>query len=408
MNNNASGSSPKLIAVLALAFGVVVFDRNALGFVGPFLAADLHLTNTQLGVLSAATALTWSIACVIVGTLSDVIGRRRALLLGSVIVFSLCSVVSGLASSFALLLASRLIMGFADGGVLPIAQALIALDSPAAHRGRNAGIVQNAGAFFMGAFLAPLLLVWVANHYGWRNAFFLAAAPGFVCAALIAMIVREPSSPAPSLPAERRIGSSGFLSLFRYRNIWLCIFISGAMVAWLILGYVFLPLYYVNQLHLRPDVMGPLMAVLGLSGALFSAIVPGLSDRIGRRPVIVIFCAVGATVPLAAMYLHDSVWILGLAVFAGWSASGAFPLFMATVPFESIPKRYLGSAVGLTMGFGEATGGVLGPAAAGRVADTFGLNAVMLLMAACALLGAIIAVFLRETAPLRIAVRAVA
>ena len=130
---------------------------------------------------------------------------------------------------------------------------------------------------------------------------------------------------------------------------------------------------------------------------------PGLSDRIGRKPVMVAFCAIGATVPLAALYVHGPVWVLGLIVFAGWAASGAFPLFMATVPFESIPPRYLGSAVGLTMGFGEATGGVLGPGMAGRVADRFGLSAVMLLMAACALAGAAIALFVRETAPKRVA-----
>jgi len=41
MQNRTGGTSnPKLIAVLALAFGVVVFDRNAMGFVGPFVAAD--------------------------------------------------------------------------------------------------------------------------------------------------------------------------------------------------------------------------------------------------------------------------------------------------------------------------------------------------------------------------------
>jgi MFS family permease len=408
MHNITRGSSnPKLIAVLALAFGVVVFDRNAMGFVGPFVAADLRLSNTELGVLSASTALTWSIACVLIGALSDAIGRRRALLIGSVIIFSFCSVLSGLATSFAVLLASRLLMVFADGGVLPIAQALIALDSPAEHRGRNAGIVQNAGAFFMGAFLAPLLLVWIANHYGWRSAFFLAAAPGFVCAALLAAVVRAPAAretrPAQQAPAAAQavIEDGGFWSLFKYRNVWLCIFISGAMVAWLIIGYVFLPVYYLNARHMSPAVMGPLMAVLGLSGTLFSAVVPGLSDRIGRKPVIVAFCAIGATVPLAAIYHHGPVWSLGLIAFGGWSASGAFPLFMATVPFESIPARYLGSAVGLTMGFGEATGGVLGPGIAGRVADRFGLSSVMFLMAGCALAGAAIAMFLRETAPRR-------
>ena len=66
---------------------------------------------------------------------------------------------------------------------------------------------------------------------------------------------------------------------------------------------------------------------------------PGLSDRIGRKPVVVAFSAVGALVPLAVLHYDGSLAILGLLVFVGWSASGVFPLFMATIPAETISIR---------------------------------------------------------------------
>ena len=68
--------------------------------------------------------------------------------------------------------------------------------------------------------------------------------------------------------------------------------------------------------------MSVLMSVLGLSAAFFSFVVPALSDRFGRRPVIVIFNFIGLLVPLAALYFPGSLFMLGTLIFIGWSASG--------------------------------------------------------------------------------------
>ena len=117
------------------------------------------------------------------------------------------------------------------------------------------------------------------------------------------------------------------------------------------------------------------MSVLGLSAAFFSFVVPALSDRFGRRPVIVIFNLIGLLVPLAALHFHGSLFMLGTLIFFGWSASGTFPLFMGTVPSETIPARYVATSLGMVVGLGEILGGVGAPAIAGRAADHYGLQA---------------------------------
>jgi MFS transporter, ACS family, hexuronate transporter len=104
-------------------------------------------------------------------------------------------------------------------------------------------------------------------------------------------------------------------------------------------------------------------------------------------------------VPLAVLYFHGSLYILGALVFLGWAASGTFPLFMATIPSETVPARYVATAVGLSFGVGEILGGVSAPALAGSAADAFGLNAPLFIQAACALVGTVLAMSLRETAP---------
>jgi MFS family permease len=148
--------------------------------------------------------------------------------------------------------------------------------------------------------------------------------------------------------------------------------------------------------------MSWLMSVLGLSAAFFSFIVPGLSDRYGRRPVVVIFNLVGILVPLAALYFTGSLYALAALIFVGWSASGTFPLFMATIPSETIPARYVATSLGMVVGLGEILGGVLGPALAGRAADLHGLSAPLYIQAGCAVAGMLLALLLRETAPVRV------
>jgi predicted MFS family arabinose efflux permease len=221
-------------------------------------------------------------------------------------------------------------------------------------------------------------------------------------AVLIARYVHEPEGkPAPAAAAAAETVS--YLAMLRYRNMILCVLMSIFMVAWMVLGWAFLPLFYVKVRQLSAGQMSVLMSLLGLSAAFFSFIVPRLSDRLGRRPVVVASNLLGVLVPLAALYFDGPLYLLGALIFLGWSASGTFPLFMGTIPSETIPARYVATSMGLTVGIGEILGGVSGPAAAGWAADRYGLTAPILIQAGCAVAGALLALALKETAPSRVA-----
>jgi len=396
----------KLIWVLTITFGFVFFDRNAANFMMPFIANDLHFNNSQVGLVASALSFTWAVAAFLGGAYSDRTGNRKSFLLITVVAFSLCSFASGIAASFASLFATRLLMGLAEGPILPIAQSLVAIESTAAKRGNNMGVMQNFGSNLLGSFAAPLVLVAVASSYGWRWAFFLAGVPGLIMALLIAKYVRQPGAtitpvnPAAATAAPLPAPRMGYGAMLQHRNMWLCMLIAIFMVAWMVLGWAFLPLFYTKVRLISNGRMSVLMSVLGLSAAFFSFVVPALSDRFGRRPVIVIFNFIGLLVPLAALYFQGSLFVLGALIFVGWSASGTFPLFMGTVPSETIPARYVATSLGIVVGLGEILGGVSAPAIAGRAADQYGLQAPIAIMAVCAIIGTVLALFLRETAPI--------
>ncbi len=189
--------------MLSLNFGVLFFDRNALNFLMVFVQPDLKLTGTQVGLTASALSFSWAIAAFVVGAWADRTGKRKLFLIAASTAFALCSFMSGLANSFAVLFAARLLMGAVEGGVAPVSHSMIVLAVPPERLGLAQGVTQNFGSNLFGSFIAALLLVWVAQHLGWHNAFFIAGLPGLVCAVLIWLFVDEPPMPArPAAPAE--------------------------------------------------------------------------------------------------------------------------------------------------------------------------------------------------------------
>ncbi|HEY4342469.1 MAG TPA: MFS transporter [Steroidobacteraceae bacterium] len=404
----------RMIGVLTLMFGFVFFDRNAMGNLAPFITTSLHLTNGQIGALSSGLSICWAISGFAVGTLSDALGRRKSILLITVVIFSVCSVLSGLAPSFGVLLASRMLMGLAEGPILPIAQSLVVLESSESRRGFNMGVMQNLGSNLIGSFAGPVILTVLAEYFSWRGAFFVAAVPGLICAALVWLYVREPAKdaqvavadvdPGVHVAARPTTAASTLAQAMGYRNMWICILLSIVMVPWMILGWTFLPTIYGSLRHLSHSETSWLVGALGISAAVFAFIVPGLSDRFGRKPIMIIFTFIGIFYPIAALYYQGSSWMLAALVFLGWSASGTFPLFMATIPSETIPSRYVATTLGLVMGLGELIGGGLVPWLSGRVADYYNNLAVTMWIASgLAVIATVLTLFLVETAPVKVA-----
>jgi MFS transporter, ACS family, hexuronate transporter len=409
----------RLVALLSLNFGILFFDRNSLNFIMPFVKPDLGLTNTQVGLTSSALSFAWALSALLVGAAADRSGRRKTYLVAATIAFSLCSFLSGLATSFFVLLGSRLLMGLADGGIAPISQSITALAVSPARRGLAMGVMQNFGSNLLGSFAAPVLLVAFATAYGWHRAFYISGIPGLISAFLIWRFIREPARlpvrlparlpdllpaevPAPAVaPASDRPQSlrSRLGEIFSHRNIPLCCCIASLLVGYLVICWTFAPLFLTQVRGFTPTQMGWLMGTLGISATIGSFVVSGLSDRVGRKPVVVFTCFLGLILPFGALFYHGSIWILAATFFFGWAVNGAFPLFMATIPSESVNANHMTTAMAIIMGAGEVFGGVLAPAAAGWGADVTGLSAAMwILMGLCVVAG-ILALGLKETAP---------
>jgi predicted MFS family arabinose efflux permease len=390
-----------MVALLSFNFGILFFDRNALNFLMPFVVPELHLSNTQVGLTASALSFTWAIAGFLLGAASDRSGRRKVYLVTATCAFSVCSCVSGLATTFFVLLASRLLMGVAEGGVLPISQSMTAASVSAERRGLAMGVMQNFGSNLFGSFVAPVVLVAFATAFGWHRAFFIAGVPGLLSAFLLWWFIREPVAvaPGPAATASAAHPRAGMGEIFAHRNMILCAIIAVLLVAYLVVCWAFMPLFLTQVRGFSPGKMGWLMGTLGISSALGSFVVPGLSDWVGRKPVMVLVPLLGAILPLGALYYSGSAWVLAAIFFFGWALNGVFPLFMGTIPSETVNPRHVATALGVVMGTGEVLGGALSPAIAGWAADIAGLAAPLWIMFCLCILAGLLALGLEETAP---------
>ena len=407
-NEQSSDLQPRrsefaIVTVLSLCWGFVILDITGINVLMPFIAPNLRLDNTHIGLLESAYWLPFGLSSYLTGEIADRIGRRKTLFLVVMLLFAIFSVLPGLTHSFTSIMIARLIMGLFEGPVLPMAQSIIATKCPPERRAMDMGIVQNVGSGVLGL-MAPILLVALAVHWGWRAGFFFVALPSLICAACIARFfppdraLHDVGATVSATEAAQH-GRQGIREILRYRNIWLCVINACLFTAFVLIARGYMPLFFIQVKHMLPERMGILMSLLAVSGLILGVLFPAMADRIGRKPTAVISSLLGLACPLAALYYGGPWQVLGLLMFIGWAPGSACILFLATIPSETVPAQSISTAIGLTFAIGTLVGGFIGPAVAGWSSDQWGLQSSLLIDAGCALAMAIVSLGLRETRP---------
>ena len=382
-----------LLALLSVTFGLVFIDRFALVYLSPFIAKDLNLSNTQLGLLVSALGTTWALSGYFTTAWAEKNNKKKIIFVISVILFSIASVSSGLAVGFGMLLLSRLLMGFFEGPTLPLIQSFIAKESSANRAGLNMGILQSFGSTLFGFLIAPILLVALAEQYGWRSTFFFAGIPGLIMAFLCWKFIKPTTAESKQSIDDK---SLSFSELMQFKNMRITVVLSCLFLTWLNGCMTFMPRYFTDIQGFTEGEMGKTMGLMGVASLIAGIFVTALSDKFGRKPITIIFIFIGIFFPLSIVFLKG----FGLqipAMFFGYFMFGTFPVVLGTVPAETVPIHSTGKAIGLVAGAGELFGGVLMPFVCGILADKFGLQAPFYLSAAAATLALIVSFSLIET-----------
>lgn len=380
------------------------YDIALLAFIMPALAADLHLSPQQIGIVFSSTFGGMFVGALVGGVAADHFGRLRVFKY-TLLLFSCATAVSGFVSSFEALLVLRFIAGLGLGGEQPVSYAYVSEMTPSKYRGRIVGFVE--AMWGLGAMLAGGVALLLVPRYGWQAAFFAGAAPAALvwffrlgisesprwflinnrqsdAEAQLLRIEEEVRAEHGALPAIPEYAPTvqmeikgGFLGLFAaaYRKqtvmlgiVWFCsLFGFWGINSWIptLLKQSGYSLFASIGIYF-------LMNTMGVPGSLIGAF---LSDRIGRKIPLTTYWLLAAVITAAygwALSEHvDVVAMVLLGIFAVMLMLGGFAVLYAYTP-ENFPTEMRGAGAGLSNSLGRI-GAMTSPALVGALYPQLGL-----------------------------------
>jgi len=321
------------------------FDLVVLGTITPVLLSGKvwGYTPETAAAVSTAGLVGMMFGALMIGTVTDVIGRRRALLV-AVAAFSLFTLLCAFAPSAGVFGLLRFLAGLGLGGCLPTAITLVTEYAPHGRNGGPTTLIMTG--YHIGAMLTALLGILVIPSLGWRALFVIGAVPALV---LIPLMVRYlPESPVFQ---GDRPGLESVKSLLRpgYRRPTIAFWVTTFMGLLLVYGLnTWLP-------QIMREAGYPLGAALSLllvlnAGAIVGLLVAGrIADKVPMRPVTLGWFA-GATITLALL----SVRLPGPVLYVVVLLAGCFVFAAQVLVYAYIGRIY--SAENRATGLGWAAG----------------------------------------------------
>jgi len=366
-------------------------DRQALSIAAPLVRGELKLDNAQLGILLSAFLYSYAFMHLVVGWMLDRFPLRVTYAL-FVISWSLSQALAGLARGFGSLFGARLLLGAFEAAAQPGAARIIASILPQKDRSMANGLMMSGGS--LGALVAPVIMIWLANTIGWRAGFLVLGGFGIVWSLLWLLWFRPPSGMLAGSKAQAGLApAEPWSDILRSPKFWSCV--AGAMFGTPIIHITsaWIPTYFVQQWNLPVNAgLGAYLLIiyagsdfgfLGGGAAVSLLIRRGLRVAAARKIVMFgsMLLMLGATLvpftprPEWAVFL---VFCLNMGR-ASWGAN-----FLAFN--QDIAPGRVGMMVGI-MGFIGALSGALLVWAIGVLSKSAGFTIPFLLLGGLALLG---------------------
>ncbi|HEX5178864.1 MAG TPA: MFS transporter [Gemmatimonadaceae bacterium] len=366
----------------ALGFALDGLDFTIYTLVLGTVIAVWHVGRGPAGLTVTATLVCSAIGGWIAGYVSDHVGRVRALQL-TVLWFAVFSLLSAVSQSFTQLALSRALLGFGFGGEWTAGAALMSEVVRPRYRGRAVGSVQSGWAVGWGSAVILQVIVYslVPDRQAWRWMFALGFIP-----ALYVLFVRRYIEEPPVARRARAQSMGSMADIFKpdllKTTVLAALLGTGAQGGYYAVN-TWVPVFLQSERHL--SIVGSTGYLAFLVLGAFAGYITGawLTDRIGRRPLFLLFAAGAVVMTLVytrAPLTNGMLWILGFPL--GFVVSGYFAGVGAFFA-ELFPTRVRGSAMGFAYNFGRGIGATF-PALVGYLSVTMPLSRAIAIFAAIA------------------------
>jgi MFS family permease len=399
-----------VLVLLCLMYGITYIDRVNVSTAALVFKNDLHLSNTQVGLVFSAFAYPYVIFTIFGGALSDRFGARWTLTISAVI-WGSATLLTGMTTTLAAMLFARGLLGFGEGATFPVATRAMCDWLPVEKRAFAQGVTHSCSR--LGTAITPPLVAWLIALITWRGSFFVLGVISLMWAAAWGWYFRDYPSDHPRITAadlERlspamlakgsKVESVPWFSLARRMLPVTVVYFCYGWTLWVYLAWI--PAFFLHRFQLNLKDSAIYSAGVFLAGVIGDTVGGVVSDRVfrktgdrnrARRNLVVggFLCSLSAMVTLLfARNISLAALCLSLAFFFSEFTVGP----MWAVPMDIAPQ-FSGSASGL-MNVGSPLAAIVSPLVFGFITDrTNNWELPFLGSAIVLLIGAVVAFWMR-------------
>lgn len=377
------------VVLISLSHLAVDLGQGAVPVLLPFMKELFDLTYTQVGIVVMVQNFTSSVIQPLFGYFIDRI-YMSWLLPVSLLIAAVGMALTGFAPSYYWLLFIIVIAGLGSASFHPQGAVVMNHVSDKETRGKSMGLFSVGGnlGFALGSLFMVFLLSKISG--GVSNTIYFAI-PGILVALVVwANLSKMTPDAMKKAAAKENLEEKGTIPWFYLTVLLAFIFVRSTIHSSL---QTYIPLYYINNLKEDPIFASYLVSLFLFGGALGTFIGASISDKLGRKTVIITSMVI--SLPLLFVFPYLSGILAMLVIFL---AGGALVASFSTslVLAQEMMPGHIGMASGLTVGFSLGLGGI-GTTIMGMVADRFGLATVLLILGVLPVLGILLATQLPGT-----------
>ena len=393
----------RVLAMVCVIYFITYMDRVNLATAAGEVQREFHLTHTQLGLIFSAYSYPYALLQLFGGWLADAFGPRLVFgIFGGI--FSLATLMTGLAGGFWSLTASRALLGLGEGPSLATATRVITNWLPPGRWSFAQGLAHTFSR--VANTVTPLLVAVLVLNISWRGSFLVVGVISLLWVAVWWRFFRDhPGGTAPMQPnASRPRQPTPVWRLFRRMLPVMATDFCYGWTLWVCLNW--LPSFFRESYGLPLESSALFTSGIFLAGIAGDTLGGVLSDRIlaktgsvlkARRDLIVggLIGSMMFFIPVLAF--HD------LTLVAACLSLAFFSMELVIAPLWAVPMdiapQYAGTASGF-MNFGSAIAGIISPWAFGKIIDVTGSwHLPFAISGALMLAGAICAFWMRPQQP---------
>jgi MFS family permease len=337
----------------------------------PLIGNELGLSYSQIGLIITCQYLASAVANVPGGVMVDTIGRKGLLMGISLFWVGFPYLLIGFTHTYVMLLVCISLVGFGNSLWHPTAIPTLGERYP-----ERKGLVLSLHGMGgnVGDAIAPLVIGAALAAFSWRQVVVMNVLPGLVVALLMFVFLGSMRLGAKKSSADvqsLRDYTKAVRQLFRNRA--LILLSTGSTFRSMTQAALttFLPVYLANEMGYSPFIVGACLFALQGAGFAAAPVAGHLSDRVGRKTILMGSMVTTALVLVAMAFAGGTPLFVALVALLGFFLYANRPVIQAWL-LETTPKNLGGSSIGILFG-AQAIGAAIGPFLAGMVADRHGL-----------------------------------